>query len=141
MQVIKTKKMKLGADHPDTLTSMAYLAVTYQNQGRWDEAEELQVQLVKTSKTKLGADHPDTLTIMANLALTWKKHGRDAEALKLMEECVTLQTRIIGPNHPDTLSSSTTLARWQTEERGITGATSDGDSQDEARGGLSRLSD
>jgi hypothetical protein len=31
----------LGDEHPDTLTSMADLASTYRNQGRWKEAEEL----------------------------------------------------------------------------------------------------
>src|SRR3954469_21221439 len=30
---------RLGAEHPDTLTSMANLASTYRNQGRWKEAE------------------------------------------------------------------------------------------------------
>ena len=35
------EKRMLGAEHPDTLTSMANLASTYRNQGRWKEAEEL----------------------------------------------------------------------------------------------------
>ncbi|KAF2474439.1 uncharacterized protein BDR25DRAFT_166411, partial [Lindgomyces ingoldianus] len=34
VQVMETRKKKLGADHPDTLTSMANLAPTYRNQGR-----------------------------------------------------------------------------------------------------------
>jgi hypothetical protein len=42
----------LGEEHPSTLTSIANLASTYGNQGRWKEAEE----------------HPDTLTSMINLA-------------------------------------------------------------------------
>jgi hypothetical protein len=50
--------MKLGEDHPDTLTSMANLASTLWNQGRWEEAEQLFMQVVKTSKAKLGEDHP-----------------------------------------------------------------------------------
>ena len=32
---METSKRVLGAEHPDTLTSMANLASTYQNQGRW----------------------------------------------------------------------------------------------------------
>ncbi|KAH6665619.1 P-loop containing nucleoside triphosphate hydrolase protein [Halenospora varia] len=115
-EVLEIEKRDLGADHLDTLTSIANLASTYRSQGRWDDAEELEVQVMETSKTKLGADHPDTLTSMANLAFTWKEQGRDKEAMKLMEECVMLQTRIIGTNHPYTLSSRTTLLGWQTEE-------------------------
>jgi hypothetical protein len=43
VQVMETRKTKLGVDHPHTLTSMANLAATYRNQGRWDAAEELEV--------------------------------------------------------------------------------------------------
>ncbi|KXX72981.1 Protein SERAC1, partial [Madurella mycetomatis] len=44
VQVMETSKTKLGADHPDTLTSMGNLASTLWNQGRWEEAEKLEVQ-------------------------------------------------------------------------------------------------
>ena len=55
---METCKIKLGADHPHTLTSMGNLASTYMNQGRWDEAETLAMQVMETSKIKLGIDHP-----------------------------------------------------------------------------------
>lgn len=80
---METSKKKLGADHPDTLTSMGNLAPTYSNQSRWDAAEELQVQMMETSKKKLGADHPYTLTSMNNLASTLWSQGR----LDAAEEC------------------------------------------------------
>ena len=45
LQVVamETTKRVLGDEHPDTLTSMANLAVTFHNQGRWNEAEKLEV--------------------------------------------------------------------------------------------------
>ena len=95
---------------------MADLALTYRNQGRWKEAEDLGVQVIEMRKKVLGQEHPDTLTSMNNLAFTWKIQGRDNEALKLMEECVVLQSRTIGTNHPYTLSSRTALLGWQKEE-------------------------
>ena len=70
-------------EHPDTLTSMANLASTYWNQGRWKEAEELDVQVMETRKRMLGAEHPDTLTSMANLASTYWNQGRWKEAEEL----------------------------------------------------------
>ncbi|RYP57172.1 hypothetical protein DL770_010735 [Monosporascus sp. CRB-9-2] len=82
-RVVETRKTKLGADHPSTLTSMANLASTYRNQGRWEEAEKLEVRVMETSKRKLGADHPDTLASMANLASTYWNQGRWEEAEKL----------------------------------------------------------
>ncbi|KAF4332557.1 kinesin light chain [Fusarium beomiforme] len=85
VQVMERRKAKIGADHPDTLTSMNNLAVTYGNQGRWKEAEKLEVQVMERRKAKIGADHPDTLTSMANLASIYRKQGRWKEAEKL--EC------------------------------------------------------
>jgi hypothetical protein len=73
---MKTRKKKLGVDHPDTLTSIANLASTFWNQGRWDAAEELDMQVMKTRKKKLSVDHPSTLTSMANLASTYQNQGR-----------------------------------------------------------------
>ncbi|CAG8884086.1 unnamed protein product, partial [Penicillium egyptiacum] len=35
LQVMKSRKAKLGEHHPDTLSSMASLASTYQRQGQW----------------------------------------------------------------------------------------------------------
>jgi hypothetical protein len=51
----------LGQEHPSTLTSMANLASTYRNQGRWKEAEGIEVQVMEITKRVLGAEHPDTL--------------------------------------------------------------------------------
>jgi Tetratricopeptide repeat len=50
---------------------MANLASTYRNQGRWKEAEELEIQVIEISKTVLRAEHPDTLISIGNLALTY----------------------------------------------------------------------
>lgn len=38
----------LGAEHPDTLTSINNLSVTYKHQGRWKEAEEPDLQVMET---------------------------------------------------------------------------------------------
>ena len=49
-----TRRNTLGWEHPSTLTSKANLASTYRNQGRWKEAEELEVQVVEMS-ARVGA--------------------------------------------------------------------------------------
>jgi hypothetical protein len=54
---------------------MANLASTFWNQGRWDAAEELEVQVMEIRKKKLGADHPDTLCSIANLASIFGTKG------------------------------------------------------------------
>ena len=45
----KSKEI-LGVDHPDTLTSMANLALTYWQQGRTDEARELEEEVLEKRK-------------------------------------------------------------------------------------------
>ena len=47
------RKKLLGEEHPHTLTSMANLASTYQNQGRWNEAEKLELEIMKL-KMRIG---------------------------------------------------------------------------------------
>jgi hypothetical protein len=79
---------------------MGDLASTYRDQGRWDEAEEIEVQVMRTFGRKLGADYPDTLISMNNLALTWKGQDRPLEAIRVMQVCVQLRRRILGVGHP-----------------------------------------
>ena len=84
-------KYSLGEEHPDTLSSMANLAATYWKQGRWKEAEDLQVQVMQTSLRRIGQEHPSTLSSMANLAATYRKQGQWKEAEKL--DVQVMQTR------------------------------------------------
>ncbi|UKZ53353.1 hypothetical protein TrVGV298_007145 [Trichoderma virens] len=120
----KAYEKKFGKDHDSTLTCMSLLASTYRRQGRFDEAEKLEVQLVETSKTKLGADHPDTLTSIHNLASTYRRQGRWDEAEKLGVQLVEVSKTKLGADHPDTLTSINNLAltywqqgRWNKAEK------------------------
>ena len=63
---------------------MANLAATYCNQGRWKEAEALEVVVMEKRMHVLGKEHPDTLTSMTNLAATYRNQGqwKEAEALQ-----------------------------------------------------------
>ncbi|KAF2730079.1 HET-domain-containing protein [Polyplosphaeria fusca] len=86
LQAMKMSKTKLGADHPNTLASMANLASTYRNQGR-----------------------------MNNLAFTFKCLGKVKQAFSLMQDCCRLQEEVLGSHHPHTVSSQAALAAWQSE--------------------------
>lgn len=110
VQVVETRKTKLGEDHVDTLTGMANLAATYRNQGRWKEAERLFVQVMETRKTKLSEDHVDTLESMANLASIYCLQGRFDAARKLGVQVTETYKQLLGPKHPNTLVSMGNLA-------------------------------
>jgi hypothetical protein len=72
VQVLQTRKRVLGDDHPYTLIGIANLAVRYRMQGKWKEAESLEVQVIQTRKRVLSDEHLDTLASMHNLAATYR---------------------------------------------------------------------
>ncbi|KAF7505310.1 hypothetical protein GJ744_001013 [Endocarpon pusillum] len=87
-----------STEHPATLTSMANLASTYWNQGRWKElagafeangqvkeALSLLEQVVKISEQTLAEDHPDRLASQHELARAYKANGQIKEAVSLLE--------------------------------------------------------
>jgi len=119
----------LGAEHPSTLTSMGNLASTYQNQGRWKQAEELEVQVTETMKRVLGEEHPDTLSSVANLAYTLKDQEREEEAVELMTSCSNHRIKALGPSHHDTQSVLAALMAW----RGLYDEAEDQESEDAVR--------
>ncbi|KAF4932299.1 Kinesin light chain [Colletotrichum fructicola] len=114
---IRIRTERLGEEDPLTLTSMANLASTYSNQGRWKEAEELEVRVMETRKRVLGEEHPDTLTSMYNLADTWKSQNRWKDAIQLLQHCVRLRGNVLGMDHPDTIFAVSALSNWELEFR------------------------
>ena len=95
---------------------MGNLAESYCRQGRWKEAEDLQVQLMETGSRVFGDEHPKMLLIMANMAFILRAQNRNTMAISLMEECVQLRERIPGDHHPDTETLHAALIRWTTED-------------------------
>ncbi|KAF2726595.1 HET-domain-containing protein [Polyplosphaeria fusca] len=83
------------------------------SRGRWTEAERLEVQVMETRKRVLGDEHPDTLISMNNLAFTFQGQGLYNKAISLLEKCCQLQQRNLGPEHPYTISSVEALQAWK----------------------------
>ena len=49
----------LGDDHPDVATSFNNLALLYDSQGKYSEAEPLYIQALNILEQRLGVDHPN----------------------------------------------------------------------------------
>ncbi|KAH8806701.1 hypothetical protein DL96DRAFT_611436 [Flagelloscypha sp. PMI_526] len=101
---------EFGPEHPDTLTSMSNLAMTYSDLGQHKDALKLKEQVLAVEKRILGEEHPSTLISMSNLARTYSDLGQLKDALKLEEQILRLRTRILGEEHPSTLTSMNNLA-------------------------------
>ncbi|RFU80041.1 serine threonine phosphatase [Trichoderma arundinaceum] len=107
----------------DESRRLSELATTYGDQGRWDEAEKLQVQVMESRKAILGGDHPETLDIMSYLALNFYEQGRWKEAEKLQTQAMEDYQKILGKDHPSSLDAMANLAvtfghqgRWKEAE-------------------------
>jgi hypothetical protein len=101
---------KLGAGHPDTLTSMDNLAQAYLADGQLQKALPLFEQTLAKRTAQLGADHPVTLAGMNNLAGAYLADGQLKKAIPLFEDTLARLTAQLGTDHPDTLASMNNLA-------------------------------
>ena len=119
--VIETRKTVLGPEYPDTLSSMAGLSDTYQNQGRWMEA-------------LLGPEHPSILINMSNLANIFRMEGRWTEAEKLEVQVMVTFKTVLRSEHPDTLAGICNLPEFGTMDGGgKAGCASDGNKEESTR--------
>ena len=84
-----------------SLISMGSLASTYWSQGRWKEAEELEVLVMETRKRVLGAEHPDLLTSMDNLVSTYRKQGQSKEVEELEVQLMETRKQVLGEEQLD----------------------------------------
>lgn len=59
---METSKKVLGAEHPNTLTSMANLANTWKSQGKMQDALTLMTQCSYLRNIVLGPSHTDSMS-------------------------------------------------------------------------------
>ena len=85
--VVKTRKrLRGGAEHPKTLSSITDLAATYRGEGRQEEAEESEAVVMKSRKRPLNEEHSDTLSSIADIAATFRAQRRFKKAEELIEK-------------------------------------------------------
>ena len=108
--VYNARKEILGANHPDTLSSLNDLACSYSNLGDYDRALEMGNAAYNGRKEILGEKHPDTLTALHNLATSYSYLGDYKKALETENIVYNARKEILGDNHPDTLTSLANLA-------------------------------
>ncbi|KAF8534450.1 hypothetical protein BDD12DRAFT_942329 [Trichophaea hybrida] len=95
----------LSKEHPHTITSMNNLVVTFWNQGRLNDVENLFLQVIETRSMVLGHAHPNTLNSMNNLALTYMNQGWLVEAEELQVQAINSLRTTLGEDHPSTVAA------------------------------------
>jgi tetratricopeptide (TPR) repeat protein len=86
LETLAAQRSELGNDHPGTLKTMSFLADRYRAEGRYEEAESLQLEALTTQRDVLGDDHQDTLHTMSFLADLYKEQHRYEQAGRLYLE-------------------------------------------------------
>jgi Tetratricopeptide repeat len=66
--VNKVAKKRLGEEHPDVAQSLNNLALLYNSQGRYSQAEPLLIQALYILEQRLGVNHPNTVSCRESLA-------------------------------------------------------------------------
>ena len=79
-------------------------------QGRHDEAVEVQERALAISRRVLSEDDEGRGAHMNNLAATYSDLGRHEDALAMQERALEFRRRVLPPNHPDIGDSMNNLA-------------------------------
>ncbi|KAG8710775.1 hypothetical protein FRC09_020939 [Ceratobasidium sp. 395] len=92
------------------INDAGFFARVYRANGRWKEAEVLEVRVLDSMKQTLGELHRYTLKSMSNLAITYRKQGRWDEAEALGVRVLAAEKQTLGELHSYTLASMANLA-------------------------------
>ena len=104
--VLQTKFQKLEA----LATSLNNLAVLYDNQGRYSEAEPLYLDALEMRRRLFTGDHPDVASSLNNLALLYHNQGKYSEAEPLYLDALEMRRRLFTGDHPNVATSLNNLA-------------------------------
>ncbi|KAF7556460.1 hypothetical protein G7Z17_g1466 [Cylindrodendrum hubeiense] len=110
LKELTLRRSALGSDHPDTVASMEKLALIFENQRNYKEAEGIHRQILAVLCKVSGPEHPITLAKMNSLALVLKVQGEYIEAKRMLKQILELRQTILGKEHLDSLATMNDLA-------------------------------
>lgn len=93
LRVKEIQIMLYGDDDPESLKIQASIAILYDKQKRWHEAEELYKKVIRARELKFGDHHEETLSVIENLALSYRLRGGTALKSAVTQYTDLLQRR------------------------------------------------
>jgi eukaryotic-like serine/threonine-protein kinase len=100
----------LGADHPDTINSLANLATALAELGEQEAAVQSYERGIDEASRTLGADHPRVAGYETNLAELLGRMGEPERALVHAQRAVETYRRTLPPDHPWIISALMNLS-------------------------------
>ena len=107
----------LGETHELTLLAEGNYAGVLQEQGRLDEARQLQETTLRKHLQINGEKHPATQIASENLAITMERQQDWTNARALFSELVKVRAETYGVDHFETLNPMARLARVSLEQK------------------------
>jgi tetratricopeptide (TPR) repeat protein len=99
-----------GNEDPQFAFSLNQLAILYNSQGKYNEAEPLYRRSLSIREKQLGENHPDFAQSLNNLADLYYSQGKYEEAELLYRRSLSIWEKQLGENHPDVATSLNNLA-------------------------------
>ena len=90
-----------GEQDPRLATSLNNLAVLYDAQGNYAQAEPFYQRAITIYEKALGPEHPDVAAAINNLAELYRARGQHAQAEPLYQRELAILEKALGPEHPD----------------------------------------
>ena len=84
-------------------TTLTNLALVYEFQEDYKQAEKLYRKAIEMIKHLLGNEHPNLITVLNNLAYLLNYQGCDTEAKSLYQEAFEIAKKRLGYEHPKTI--------------------------------------
>ena len=97
--------------------SLNGLALLYDSQGRYNDAEPLYLQSLDIRKRQLGNDHPHVAQSLNNLAQLYYSQGQYNDAEPLYLQSLDIKKRQLGNDYPDVATSLNNLALLYESQR------------------------
>ena len=100
-----------SSPYPPEVLEWQHQVDTLYQQGKYQEAAQIQEKVLAWTEQNLGPDHPDTASGLNNLAVLYRRQGGAyAKAEPLYLRALAINEKALGPDHPDTAASLTNLA-------------------------------
>ena len=104
--VFEVREAFLGAEHPDTLTSVSNLAMVLAGSGEVRGGRGDEPASAGGEREGLGKEHPDALTSIYCLAFLFHQQRQYKAASALYERAGSGYQRVLGLEHPTTIACS-----------------------------------
>ena len=88
------------------------IAESYDDQGRYEEAEVLYKRFLRIRASALGMTHPEVARCFNDLAMVYEEENRYEQAESLYKRALTIRDQVLGANHSDVASSLNNLAEF-----------------------------